>query len=90
MKGEGLQVVTYAVKANADITAHDPEFSLAGMRFRLQSPESEIDFPSPLVGPPHIYNTLAAVARGHSLGYALDVITKAWENAEVRPDDLNA
>src|SRR5687767_6302961 len=77
LKSDGLRVVTYAVKAKADITAHDPEFSLAGMRFRLLTPDSEIIFGSPLVGPPHVYNTLAAVASGLSLGYSLDVITKA-------------
>lgn len=77
LKSDGLRVVTYAVKAEADITAHDLEFSLAGMRFRLRTPDSEIDFASPLVGPPHVYNTLAAVASGLSLGYSLDVITKA-------------
>jgi UDP-N-acetylmuramoyl-L-alanyl-D-glutamate--2,6-diaminopimelate ligase len=77
LKGDGLHVVTYAVKANADITAHELEFSLAGMRFRLRTPDGEIDFASPLVGPPHVYNTLAAIASGLSLGYSLDVITKA-------------
>jgi UDP-N-acetylmuramoyl-L-alanyl-D-glutamate--2,6-diaminopimelate ligase len=77
LRSEGLRVVTYAVKAKADITAHDLEFSLAGMRFRLRTPDGEIDFGSPLVGPPHVYNTLAAVASGLSLGYSLDVITKA-------------
>jgi len=39
------------------ITARDPEFSLSGMRFRLRTPDAEIDFHSPLVGPPHVYNT---------------------------------
>jgi UDP-N-acetylmuramyl tripeptide synthase len=29
------------------------------MRFRLATPAGERDFHSPLVGPPHIYNTLA-------------------------------
>ncbi|HEX5704404.1 MAG TPA: UDP-N-acetylmuramoyl-L-alanyl-D-glutamate--2,6-diaminopimelate ligase [Pyrinomonadaceae bacterium] len=91
LKGDGLNVVTYAVKANADITAHELEFSLAGMRFRLRVKEgthasgllqaeslrTELDFASPLVGPPHVYNTLAAVATGLSLGYSLEVITKA-------------
>ncbi|MGQ0763305.1 MAG: UDP-N-acetylmuramoyl-L-alanyl-D-glutamate--2,6-diaminopimelate ligase [Acidobacteriota bacterium] len=77
LKSDGLRVVTYAVKATADITAHDLEFSLAGMRFRLRTPDSEIDFASPLVGAPHVYNTLAAVASGLSLNYSLDVITKA-------------
>jgi UDP-N-acetylmuramoyl-L-alanyl-D-glutamate--2,6-diaminopimelate ligase len=85
LKSDSLRVVTYAVKAKADITAHDLEFSLAGMRFRLRTPESEIDFASPLVGPPHVYNTLAAVASGLSLGYSLYVITKALGNCTGAP-----
>ena len=59
------------MKSEADVTARDPEFSLAGMRFRLRTPDAEIDFHSPLVGPPHVYNTLAAVASGLALGYSL-------------------
>jgi len=85
LKNEGLHVVRYAVKSDADITARDPEFSLAGMRFGLHTPVGEIEFHSPLVGPPHIYNTLAAVASGLALGYRLDVITKALEKCTGAP-----
>src|SRR6266850_1382335 len=77
LEKESLRVVRYAVKAEADITAREPEFSLAGMRFRLRTPAGEREFHSPLVGPPHIYNTLAAVGSGLALGYSLDVITNA-------------
>jgi len=82
---EGLRVVRYAVNSEADITARDAEFSLNGMRFRLQTPDGELDFHSPLVGPPHIYNTLAAVASGLALGYSLDVITSALEKCTGAP-----
>ena len=85
LEKEGLRVVRYAVKSDADITARDPEFSLAGMRFRLRTPEGERDFHSPLVGPPHVYNTLAAVGSGIALGYRLDVITKALEKCGGAP-----
>jgi UDP-N-acetylmuramoyl-L-alanyl-D-glutamate--2,6-diaminopimelate ligase len=85
LKREGLRVVTYAVKAKADITAHDSDFSLAGMEFRLRTPGGEIDFHSPLVGPPHVYNTLAAVASGLALGYSLDVITTALSKCTGAP-----
>src|SRR6266568_5506374 len=85
LEKEGLRVVRYAVKSEADITARDPEFSLNGMRFRLRTPGHEIDFHSPLVGPPHIYNTLAAVASGLALGYSLEVITKALEKCTGAP-----
>jgi UDP-N-acetylmuramoyl-L-alanyl-D-glutamate--2,6-diaminopimelate ligase len=97
LKHEGLRVVTYAVKSDADVTAHDPEFSLAGMRFRLRvgthasgvllagSEPTQIDFHSPLVGPPHVYNTLAAVGSGLALGYPLSVITKALSKCTGAP-----
>jgi len=99
LKREGLRVVTYAVKSDADVTAHDAEFSLSGMEFQLRvgagtyasdvphadSVGAEIDFHSPLVGPPHVYNTLAAVASGLALGYSLDVITKALSKCTGAP-----
>ena len=77
LEGEGLSVVRYALKADADITARQPKFSLEGMNFQLHTPSGDRDFHSPLVGPPHIYNTLAAVASGLALGYELDIITRA-------------
>jgi UDP-N-acetylmuramoyl-L-alanyl-D-glutamate--2,6-diaminopimelate ligase len=85
LEREGLRVVRYAVKADADVTGVDPEFSLAGMRFRLRTPAGDRDFHSPLVGPLHIYNTLTAVASGLALGYDLDVITRALEKCTGAP-----
>jgi UDP-N-acetylmuramoyl-L-alanyl-D-glutamate--2,6-diaminopimelate ligase len=85
LEKEGLRVVRYAVKSEAEITACDPEFSLAGMRFRLRTPDTEIEFQSPLVGPPHVYNTLAAVASGLALGYDLEVITRALSKCTGAP-----
>jgi UDP-N-acetylmuramoyl-L-alanyl-D-glutamate--2,6-diaminopimelate ligase len=85
LKAEGMQVVTNAVTAEADITARDAEFSLDGMRFKLRTPVGDREFHSPLVGPPHIYNTLAAVASGLALGYDLDVITRALETCNGAP-----
>ncbi len=77
LEKEGLSVTRYAVKADADVTAREPEFSLDGMRFNLHTPAGNREFASPLVGPPHVYNTLAAVASGIALGYPLDVIARA-------------
>jgi UDP-N-acetylmuramoyl-L-alanyl-D-glutamate--2,6-diaminopimelate ligase len=85
LQKDGLRVVTYAVKSAADVTARDAEFSLDGMRFNLRTPAGEREFHSPLVGPPHIYNTLAAVASGLALGYDLDVITRALEKCTGAP-----
>ena len=85
LEGEGLHVVRYAVNSHADVTAHDAEFSLEGMKFQLLTSGTEREFRSPLVGAPHIYNTLAAVASGLALGYSLDVITAALENCAGAP-----
>jgi UDP-N-acetylmuramoyl-L-alanyl-D-glutamate--2,6-diaminopimelate ligase len=82
---DGLHVIRYAVNAHADVTAHDAEFSLDGMKFQLLTSGTEREFRSPLVGAPHIYNTLAAVASGLALGYSLDVITAALENCTGAP-----
>ena len=85
LERDGLHVIRYAVKAGADVTAHDAEFSLDGMKFQLLTSGTEREFRSPLVGAPHIYNTLAAVASGLALGYSLDVITAALENCAGAP-----
>ena len=85
LERDGRRVVRYAVKSNADVTARDAEFSLEGMRFQLSTPAGERDFHSPLVGPPHIYNTLAAIASGLALGYDLDVITRALQKCTGAP-----
>lgn len=85
LEREGLRVVRYAVKSDADVTAREAQFSLAGMRFKLKTPMGEREFHSPLVGPPHIYNTLAAVASGLALGYGIDVITRALEKCTGAP-----
>jgi UDP-N-acetylmuramoyl-L-alanyl-D-glutamate--2,6-diaminopimelate ligase len=85
LEKERRRVVRYAVKSDADVSARNAEFSLDGMRFRLHTPAGERDFHSPLVGPPHVYNTLAAIASGLALGYSLDVITKALEQCTGAP-----
>ena len=85
LEREGMNVVRYAVKADADVTANNAEFSLDGMKFELLTSGTQRDFRSPLVGAPHIYNTLAAVASGLALGYSLYVITAALENCAGAP-----
>ena len=85
LEREGLKVVRYAVSADADVKARNAEFSLNGMTFQLTTPAGERDFHSPLVGPPHIYNTLAAVASGLALGYSLDVVSSALEKCTGAP-----
>jgi UDP-N-acetylmuramoyl-L-alanyl-D-glutamate--2,6-diaminopimelate ligase len=85
LEKEGLAVVRYGVRSDAQVIARDSEFSLNGMKFNLITPAGTQEFHSPLVGPPHIYNTLAAVATGLSLGYEMDMITRALEKCTGAP-----
>jgi UDP-N-acetylmuramoyl-L-alanyl-D-glutamate--2,6-diaminopimelate ligase len=85
LQAEGLRVVRYGSNAAADVKAHNTQFSLDGMRFTLETPNDTRDFTSPLVGPPHVYNTLAAVGSGLALGYSLDVIQRALSSCTGAP-----
>jgi UDP-N-acetylmuramoyl-L-alanyl-D-glutamate--2,6-diaminopimelate ligase len=85
LEKDGMWVVRYAVRSDADVTARNPEFSMEGMQFQLHTSAGDRDFRSPLVGPPHVYNTLAAVASGLALGYDLGVIARALEKCTGAP-----
>jgi UDP-N-acetylmuramoyl-L-alanyl-D-glutamate--2,6-diaminopimelate ligase len=85
LEREGLRVIRYALNTEADVTARRAEFSLNGMRFDLHTPAGDLEFLSPLVGPPHVYNTLAAVASGLALGYDLEVITEGLAHCTGAP-----
>ncbi|MEP6920776.1 MAG: UDP-N-acetylmuramoyl-L-alanyl-D-glutamate--2,6-diaminopimelate ligase [bacterium] len=85
LERDGLRVVRYALNGDADVTARNAQFSLNGMRFQLRTQAGEREFHSPLVGPPHIYNTLAAVASGLALGYDIEVITQALSKCSGAP-----
>jgi len=82
---QGLKVMRYAVNSEADVTAHNAQFTLQGMRFEVQTSAGRRELTSPLVGPPHVYNTLAAVASGLALGYDLQVISKALSTCNGAP-----
>jgi UDP-N-acetylmuramyl-tripeptide synthetase len=85
LEQEGVRVVRYALNMEAEVTAFDVRHSLDGMRFRLSTPPGQRELHSPLVGRPHIYNILAAVASGLELGYSLDVISRAIETCTGAP-----
>ncbi|HEV7860425.1 MAG TPA: UDP-N-acetylmuramoyl-L-alanyl-D-glutamate--2,6-diaminopimelate ligase [Pyrinomonadaceae bacterium] len=85
LEAEGALVVSYALNEEAEVTASEVRHSLDGMRFRLSTPVGQRDLHSPLVGRPHIYNILAAVACGLELGYDLDVISRAIETCTGAP-----
>lgn len=85
LERDGLRVIRNAVKSEAEVTAREAEFSLEGTHFRLQTPAGERDVHSPLVGPPHVYNLLAAISTGLALGFDLDVMLRALESCTGAP-----
>lgn len=90
LRHTNAQVVRYAVEKKAevreaDVAARGIEFSLRGTSFRLQTGASERGLHSPLIGRPHVYNILAAVATGITLGYDLDLIARGVETCRGAP-----
>ncbi len=84
-KKNETRLLTYGLDTTANVSARDIEFSLEGMNFRVQTPAGERLLHSPLVGRPHIYNTLAAIATGLKLNYDLDVIARALKHCTGAP-----
>ena len=77
LKSNDQNVITFAQRNPADLTANDIEVSLIkGTSFNLQTPQGARKISSPLVGKPHVYNMLAAAAVALELGYDLDKIAE--------------
>jgi UDP-N-acetylmuramoyl-L-alanyl-D-glutamate--2,6-diaminopimelate ligase len=66
--------VTYALRADADVTAHDLSLTLNGLAFEARTPRGPLQLRSPLVGRPNAYNVLAAVATAVALDLPTEVI----------------
>ncbi|MBC7910939.1 MAG: UDP-N-acetylmuramoyl-L-alanyl-D-glutamate--2,6-diaminopimelate ligase [Pyrinomonadaceae bacterium] len=79
LKAKGQRVVSYALENDADVTVREIEITLEGMRFELVTPVGNRTALSPLVGRPHIYNILSAVACGLELGLELEAIARGIE-----------
>jgi len=67
-------VLTYAAAGPADLTVAWVEFSVHGIRCRLNSPVGEIDIDSDLLGRFNLYNILGAVGAGLALGIPKEAI----------------
>src|SRR5205085_10091715 len=88
LERDGMRVWRYGMGAGAQVSAHRIEFTLTGMRFLLRTPADERAVESPLVGAPHIYNILAAVASCSSLCYERDAMARAIPTCAGAPGRL--
>jgi UDP-N-acetylmuramoyl-L-alanyl-D-glutamate--2,6-diaminopimelate ligase len=68
-KGE---TITYGFDSAADVSTDDFRLIAGGTAFTAVTPAGRIEIASPLVGRPHVYNTLAAIATGLALGFDLE------------------
>ncbi len=71
---EGVKVVTYGIKKDADFKAKDISFSMHGAKYTLcfENVEKTVDLQ--LNGMFSVYNTLAAIATAKSNGVEIDTI----------------
>ena len=59
------RVVSYGI-ARGDFRARELDISLRGTRFRMVTPEGNLEIFSPLIGKVNVYNVLAAAAAAHA------------------------
>lgn len=77
LRAAGDRVVTFSQRGTADLSASNIEVSLIrGTSFDVSTPVGDVHITSPLVGKPHVYNMLAAMATALELGHDLDSIVK--------------
>jgi UDP-N-acetylmuramoyl-L-alanyl-D-glutamate--2,6-diaminopimelate ligase len=63
------RLVTYGLGENADVRTGSFSAEARGLTFTAATPAGRIEISSTLVGRPHVYNLLAAVATGLELGF---------------------
>ncbi len=66
------KTITYGFDPSADVRTDDFELTGEGMVFIASTFRGQVEIASPLVGRPHVYNTLAAIATGLALGFGLE------------------
>jgi UDP-N-acetylmuramyl-tripeptide synthetase len=72
----GSAVLTYGFHPDADVRVEQFQASSGGLQLVAHTPMGSLPVQSALVGRPHVYNILAAVAVGLSLDFTLDVIAR--------------
>ncbi len=69
-------ILTYGLSADADVTTAAPRYDLQGIRASLHTPWGTGELRSPLLGRHNLYNCLAAVGVGGTLGVSLDRVVE--------------
>lgn len=86
IRGTKAKVYSFGLSAPADI--HPLEkigHGIDGLSFTVQTPEGNIPVESPLVGKHNVYNILAAIGAGLSLGFDSDAIARGISSMKAVP-----
>jgi UDP-N-acetylmuramoyl-L-alanyl-D-glutamate--2,6-diaminopimelate ligase len=88
--------ITYGLSESADVRTFQFNQTARGLTFTATTPAGRIEIVAQLVGRPHVYNTLAAIATGLALGFGLEAIARGiaecagvagrFEQVRVEPD----
>jgi UDP-N-acetylmuramoyl-L-alanyl-D-glutamate--2,6-diaminopimelate ligase len=73
--------ITYALRADASFRAIEVDTGLAGSRFRVRTPEEELELRSPLRGEFNVYNVIGALATARAVGVPADTCVAAIATA---------
>ncbi|MEZ5306785.1 MAG: UDP-N-acetylmuramoyl-L-alanyl-D-glutamate--2,6-diaminopimelate ligase [Pyrinomonadaceae bacterium] len=86
LRSKGQRVVTISQLEDADVASRGISVSmLEGTSFKALTPAGEVEIRSPLVGRPHVYNMLCAIAVGLELGYEIESIAKGFSDCQGAP-----
>jgi UDP-N-acetylmuramoyl-L-alanyl-D-glutamate--2,6-diaminopimelate ligase len=75
-------IITYGFNEKANVRTSEFQLSARGLAFTAVTPAGEIAIKSTLVGRPHVYNILAALATGLALGFDLEVCAAGIEDCK--------
>lgn len=78
-RAAGCEIVTYGLD-RGDFRAADIQLGVHETRFRMITPEGEMDLRTHIAGPVNVLNLLAASAAGMSRGLTMDEIARGVQN----------
>jgi UDP-N-acetylmuramyl-tripeptide synthetase len=81
----GAKPISYGLDPKADVFTTDFELDASGLKFDAVTPAGRIGIASRLVGRPHVYNILAAVASGLALGFEPGEIARGINDCPTVP-----
>jgi UDP-N-acetylmuramoyl-L-alanyl-D-glutamate--2,6-diaminopimelate ligase len=87
-KEASAPVLSYALAGDADITVAQVDFSVHGIRCRLNTPRGELELNSDLLGRFNLYNVMSAVGAGLALGLTPEAIKAGIEGHKQVPGRL--